>query len=134
MLPPITDLPELLRKMRPVKRPGVFVFATIPDLARIPTGTIAWFREDEGISVVLPRDEAKRLGIEFTFESAWITLTVCSALEAVGLTAAVAAKLAEEGISCNVVAGYHHDHLFVPVRRAEDALAALERLQQKAQS
>ena len=59
-----------------------------------------------------------------------ITLTVHSALEGVGLTAAVAGALAQAGIACNVVAGYHHDHLFVPWDRREEALAILQRLSQ----
>lgn len=51
-----------------------------------------------------------------------------SALEAVGLTAAVALALTDAGISCNVVAGFHHDHLFVPFGRAAEAVAVLEAL------
>jgi hypothetical protein len=66
------------------------------------------------------------------FRAAWITLSVYSDLHAVGLTAAVAAALASEGISCNVVAALRHDHLFVPVDRADDALTVLERLQAEA--
>ena len=63
------------------------------------------------------------------FRSAWITLRVHSDLAAVGLTAAFARALADAGIACNVVAGVHHDHLFVPADRAGDALAALRALQ-----
>ena len=63
------------------------------------------------------------------FRSAWITLAVHSDLAAVGLTAAFARALGDAGVSCNVIAGVHHDHLFVPVDRAADALAALHALQ-----
>jgi hypothetical protein len=63
------------------------------------------------------------------FRAAWITLTVHSDLEAVGLTAAVSVALGAAGISCNVVAGTYHDHLFVPAQKAADAMAALRKLQ-----
>jgi hypothetical protein len=67
-------------------------------------------------------------GLEYHFTAAWITLRVHSALDAVGLTAAVSLALTDAGISCNVVAGFHHDHLFVPHTRAADAVRVLEAL------
>ena len=79
---------------------------------------------------MLKKEDAARHGIEGTFEAAWITLTVHSDLAAVGFLAAVAAALASEGIPCNAIAAFHHDHLFVPVAMAERAMAALERLQE----
>ena len=54
-----------------------------------------------------------------------ISLNVHSSLDAVGLTAAFSAKLAEKNISANVVAAYYHDHIFVPEEKAEQALAAI---------
>jgi hypothetical protein len=63
-----------------------------------------------------------------------ITLTVHSALEGVGLTAAVSGALAEQGIACNVVAGFHHDHLFVPWERREEALGVLRKVARPAAS
>ena len=54
------------------------------------------------------------------------SLMIHSSLDAVGLTAAVASRLADHGISANVVAGYYHDHIFVPVEAAEQALGALK--------
>ena len=74
------------------------------------------------------RERADALGVSYDYLAAWITLRVHSALDAVGLTAAVSTALAGAGISCNVIAGYHHDHLLVPVDRAADALAALSGL------
>ena len=68
---------------------------------------------------------AERAGQPVVVRLAWLTLTVHSSLEAIGLTAAVSARLADEGIACNVLAGYHHDHLLVPVERADDAVRAL---------
>jgi len=57
-----------------------------------------------------------------------ITLRVNSALDGVGLTAAVSAALARKGIPANVVAAYHHDHVFVPAAQAEAALEVLRSL------
>jgi hypothetical protein len=121
------DLTTLLRTLRPERQPGTFVFTTT---ASSPPGAspIATVREDEGLTLVLERREAERLGLPCGDDAAMITLRVHSALGAVGLTAAVAGRLASEGISCNVVAGYYHDHLFVPADRADDAIHALEAL------
>jgi len=121
------DLRVLLATMSPELRPGRFVFATT---AEVPSGCtpVVVVREDEGVTVVLPQDEADRLGLGHTYVAAMITLRVHSALDAVGLTAAVAHQLAAAGMSCNVVAGYHHDHLFVPVERADEAVDLLRAL------
>jgi len=127
---PVTDLRELLSTMRPALHDGEFEFCTLPAGAVIPAGLhpVVTVAEDEGITVVVPVAEAVAGGYAETFRSAWITLTVNSALGAVGLTAAVATALTNDGISCNVVAGYHHDHLFVPTSSARATLAALEAL------
>lgn len=117
------DLEALLRDARPeIAHPGV-VLTTVPDPAGLPA--LATIVEDEGVSVVLRRADAERLGLRFDWVGAWITLRVHSALDAVGLTAAVSSALASAGISCNVLAGRHHDHLLVPAERAREALAAL---------
>ena len=84
--------------------------------------------EEEGTTTVLATTDAERLGIRPEFVAAWLTLGVHSPLGAVGLTAAVATALAEEGIPCNVLAGYHHDHLLVPAQQADRALAVLSAL------
>jgi len=88
----------------------------------------ATIREVEGLTAVVRRERADALGVSYDYLAAWITLRVHSALDAVGLTAAVSAALAGAGISCNVIAGYHHDHLLVPVDQAADALEALSGL------
>lgn len=90
-----------------------------------PVVTVA---EPEGVTVVVAQEEADALGLRYEYVAAWITLHIHSALEAVGLTAAVAVRLAEEGISCNVVVGFHHDHLFVGADDADRAVRALEEL------
>ena len=78
--------------------------------------------------MVVEKDVADGAGLEYDFVAAMITLRVRSRLDAVGLTAVVSSLLAKSGISCNVMAGYFHDHLFVPVERAEEALDLLRRL------
>ena len=123
-----TALATLLRSMSPQLNDGDYVFCTLPD-HRIPAGceAIGSFREQEGLTVILERAQAVRLGLGFDYVAAWITLNVHSALQAVGLTAAFSGALGQAGISCNVMAGYYHDHLFVGL---EDAGRAMDVLQQ----
>jgi hypothetical protein len=84
--------------------------------------------EDEGLTAVVRVADAERLGQRPDFVAAWLTLDVDSALDSVGLTAAVATALANEGIACNVLAGFHHDHLLVPEDRADEAATILQAL------
>lgn len=121
-----TDLAVLLRTMSPEAQPGDWFFGSIdPDTSVRAAATVL---ESEGLSVLVDRDEAERLGIDTTHVYRWITLRVHSSLDAVGLTAAVSAQLTAHGISCNAIAGAHHDHLLVPASRVDDALAALHAL------
>jgi len=124
------DLGRLLAGMRPELQNGTYLFCTIPEKA-VPAevAPLATFREAEGLTLVLRREEAERHGIAGTCESAWIVLTVHSDLAAVGFLAVVASALAQEGIPCNAIAAFHHDHLFVPMAMAGRAMAALYRLQ-----
>lgn len=120
-----TDLKTLLTSMHPVLREGEYVYALWPHGKPLEGEIDAAVREAEGLTVVLHRDEADRLGLSYDFAAAWITLQVHSALEAVGLTAAVSAALTAAGISCNVLAGFHHDHLLIPTGEAVRALDVL---------
>ena len=86
------------------------------------------FKESEGWTIILTKTKANELGLSYSFECAFISLQLSSELEAVGLTAKFSNALALENISCNVVAGYHHDHIFVPFEDAERALETLEGL------
>ena len=132
---PVSDLTTLLRSMQPTLNPGTYVFALAPEGRQIPADSIiASIREPEGLSVVLEESAAKRAGLTAVFRCAWITLSVNSALEAVGLTAAFAAALTKARISCNVIAGLNHDHIFVPVGQAESALEVLRSLQRESRS
>lgn len=126
----ISDLTTLLTHMQPEVNPGRFAFVALPSsIALDPAHVVASVREPEGLSVILPEQIAQDLSLPVAFTAAWITLTVHSDLAAVGLTAAVSHALAQAGISCNVVAGVHHDHLFVPVEQAQQAMDALHALQ-----
>lgn len=125
----------LLRTLHPERQPGIWVYATCPhghDTA--PLRPLATFREAEAITVILREEDAQAAGLQPWFRCVWIALSVQSDLEAVGLTAALAAALTARGISCNVVAAAYHDHLFVPVDRADDAVDALIALQHSAEA
>jgi uncharacterized protein len=106
---------------------GTYAFCRLAGDA-VPKSAIGWFREAEGATVILPLEDANAESLAIDFEAAWIALGVESSLSAVGLTAAIAAALAAEGIACNVVAACRHDHLFVPMDRADDAMKVLARL------
>jgi uncharacterized protein len=127
---PIRDLELLLRTLRPERQPGVWAYAACPherDTAALRP--LATFREHEATTVIAREEDIRAAGLQPLFLCAWIALSVYSDLEAVGLTAALAAALTARGISCNVVAAAYHDHLFVPLERADEALAALHALQ-----
>jgi hypothetical protein len=133
MSPMISDLQGMLQNLQPRLHPGVYVFCAVPADADVTQlATLAMLREAEGISLVLREEDAVAAGLSARFRAAWISLQVHSDLAGVGLSAAVASALAEQGIACNVMAGVHHDHLFVPLERAADALAALLALQRSA--
>ncbi len=126
-MPGQINLEDLLRDLDPALDADEFVFCSVPEIAGHP---VCIFREREGITLVLRRAEAERLGVTFTFPCRMITLNVHSSLEAVGLLAALTAALAARGISVNAVSAYYHDHLFVPVARAEEALEAIRTARQ----
>jgi hypothetical protein len=119
-------LAKLLKTMRPRLNPGDYVFCTIKDPAQIDFSKIIMsFREEEGITIVLEKQVADGLNLEYPFIASWITLTVHSSLSAVGLTAACSQALTNENISCNVVAGYFHDHIFVDHKDGQKAMSVL---------
>lgn len=124
-MPAETDLTRLLHGMAPEIRGCDWGFATAPTLPPgiTPFATVA---EDEGLTLIAPMADLQKAGLTPLGPMARITLTIHSALEAVGLTAAVSSALAAQGISANMVAGFYHDHIFLP---AQDADCALEILQ-----
>jgi uncharacterized protein len=121
------DLSNLLAEIQPILRPETYVLCTIPVDQRIP-GAISpmlTFREQEGTALIVTLAEAEAAALRYQFPCRMITLNVFSALDAVGFLAAVTARLANAGTSVNPVAGFYHDHLFVPVDRAEEVMRFL---------
>ncbi|MGJ4728134.1 ACT domain-containing protein [Luteimonas sp. SDU101] len=125
----VSVLEELLVQLRPELDAGRYAFVTLPAGSTVdPALVVASIREREGLSLIVPEQLALARGWPVAFTAAWITLTVHSDLAAVGLTAAVSQALARAGISCNMVAGVRHDHLFVPVGQAQTAMETLQAL------
>ena len=124
-----TNLKALLKTMSPRLNEGDYVYCTVTTLNNIdPKEIIGLFKEEEGWTVILNKTLADSLGLSYTYIAAWITLTIHSSLEAVGLTVAFATALGNEGISCNVVAAFYHDHIFVAKGDAQKAMEALIKL------
>lgn len=124
-------LETLIASLEPHLNRGAYVFCTVPDASygdHAGLAPIASVVEAEGLSLVLKRERAEEAGLAYQGVFGLITLQVHSSLEAVGLTATVASRLADLGISANVVAGYYHDHLLVPHHRAEEAVDALREM------
>lgn len=124
----ITELEQLLKSMQPQLVDSEFVFCTVSGalVDYVSLNPVATFIEAEGLTLVLEKSVAQNAGLQFEGTFSQITLTVHSSLEAVGLTAAVSAKLADKGISANVIAAYYHDHIFVQSAKAQVALIALQ--------
>lgn len=122
------DLATLLASLSATARDERYVYVTVSHEDAETIGAAASIVEDEGTTLVIPQAEADALGLGYDYVAGWITLEVYSALSAVGLTAAVSAALADAGISCNILAGYHHDHLLVPEEDLDTALEVLARL------
>jgi uncharacterized protein len=128
-----TNLAKLLASMKPSISDECFVFITAKtrkiDLAQMEPWAL--ISEDEGTTLIIDKGKADSNNLSYQGVFKRITLTVHSSLEAVGLTAAVSTKLAEHGISANVVAAFFHDHIFIPEGKAEQAMEALEELVQE---
>lgn len=126
----IIDLDTLLENLQPVLDPEEYVFCTVNGELKNYLGLnpLAIFVETEGLTLVLTKVQAQSLGTCTNSTFKRITLSVYSSLEAVGLTAAVASALAKEGISANVIAAYHHDHVFVPLDKVNQAIQILTKL------
>lgn len=132
----VKDRRAMIAGMSPELREGRYVFASLPagqPNTELMSASLGTFAEAEGLSLILPEDTARAAGFDVDVVMRQITLSVFSDLEGVGLTAAVSTALADANIPANVVAAFHHDHVFVPADLAEAAMAALRDLQQAAQ-
>jgi hypothetical protein len=126
-----TNLQTLIRTMNPELSPETYVYCTVPYADANITRVLqphATYREKEGLTLILTQQDAEQAGLPYNSAMRCITLNVHSALEAVGLTAAIATTLSQNNISANVIAAYYHDHVFVPDADANRALAALQAL------
>jgi uncharacterized protein len=122
------DLSKLLKTMKPKHNIGDYVFCVVNNFATVNIeDVILLFKEQEGYTIIIKKELADNLKLDYSFIASWITLTVHSSLEAVGLTAAFSSALSEEGISCNVVAAFYHDHIFVDKKDTQKVIAILNR-------
>jgi hypothetical protein len=121
-----TNLDQLLAGMKPILHKEIFVFTTFKHNDNLSAfDPIMMFRESEGTTLIITLLEAVREGVHFEFPSRMITLNIHSSLDAVGFLALVTSRLATLNMGVNPVAGFYHDHLFIPADRADDALRAL---------
>jgi uncharacterized protein len=129
-MPGETNLNTLLGSMQPILRPGEYVFCNISpgEKAHSNLDPVGWFREDEGVTLILDRNQADAISLAYTSVFCMITLSIHSSLEAVGFLATITSKLADRNISVNPVSAYYHDHLFVSAERAQAAMELLKTL------
>jgi len=121
------NLAKLVKGMEPEHHAGDYVFCVVINLEDIDLNEIIlFFKEPEGYTIIVKQDLADRLKLGYSFIAAWITLTVHSSLSAVGFTATFSTALADAGISCNVVAAFYHDHIFVDKKDVDQTLAILK--------
>jgi hypothetical protein len=127
-----TQLATLLRSLDPELAAPEVVFVSFTDAQYgdyADLQPLAMVQEAEGMTLVVQKALADQFQLAYDGVFQCITLKVHSSLQAVGLTAAVSRQLAQRGISVNVLAGYYHDHIFVPAQQADTALSALKAIE-----
>ncbi len=116
--------------LKPQLHKGTYVFTSVPlDTPIDELNVVASMRESENLTLILTEQKALQHGFDIHFRCSWVTLTVDSALDSVGLTASFSRALANESIACNVIAGTHHDHIFVPKEKTAVAVQCLKKIQ-----
>ena len=117
------------KNINPKLNEGEYVFCSVDNIEKIELNNlVGTFKENEGYTIILSKKEAINLGLTYSFVAAWITLTIHSSLDSVGLTSSFSNALARQGISCNVIAGYFHDHIFVKFDDRNTAMRILNNL------
>jgi len=126
----VSDINELLDTMKPVVVPGEYVFCSLSneEFSGLDKEPVLFFREREGITVIITKEEAESKSLKYSGVWGMITLSVHSDLHTVGFLAEITKHLAKEGISVNVVSGYYHDHLFIPAEKTDKAMEILNSL------
>lgn len=123
---------KILKNLKPALHEGDYVFCTTDDLSKADVKDVVMIlKEEEGTTLIVKKEIADRLKLDYSLVTSWITLTIHSSLEAVGLTAVFSKALTDSNISCNVVAGYYHDHIFVPKKDARLAMQVLSAIVQQ---
>lgn len=123
------NLKNILKNLNPSLNEGKYVYCTVNNIDEIPFSKILFlFKEIESITVVLKKEDAEAMNLTFSYVASWITLEIHSSLSAVGLTAKFSQALSDAGISCNVVAAYFHDHIFVDEKDEAKAIEVLNGL------
>ena len=127
-----TEIDILLKNMRPEINDGEYVFCSVNNKDKVNfEEVVAFIREKEGLTIIVEKNKAISLGLDFRFISSWITLNVYSSLDAIGFNSIISNSLSENKISCNVIAGFYHDHLFVNKKDANSAINILKILSQR---
>ena len=129
---PETNLSKMLKNLSPTLNRGEYVFCTLKDVSSIDRkDTICEFKEAEGTTVIIEKQKADKYNLNCDYVVSWITLNVYSSLNNIGLTALFSTALAKHAISCNVVAGYYHDHIFIDAKDRHKAMEVLINLTKK---
>lgn len=123
------NLKMMIKSMKPKLNEGTYIFTTLKAIDHIDrSDIICEFKEEEGITLIINKEKADELNLKYEFVASWITLTVHSSLNAIGLTAEFSRELTKHQISCNVIAGYYHDHIFVNAKDKNKAMEVLKNL------
>jgi hypothetical protein len=127
-----SDLGIMLAQLAPLLNEGEYVFTSVESYSHgLAKNAISSFREEEGVTLIVRKQAADEYHLQYDLVCSWITLTVHSSLQAVGLTAAFASALSKEGISCNVIAAFYHDHIFVAASDSARAMYILQSFAKK---
>ncbi|MEM7802570.1 MAG: ACT domain-containing protein [Chloroflexota bacterium] len=127
------DIRVLLQNINPILQEGVYVFVTCERRQEqdLKPNAICRFVEEEGVTLIMLKDEAEHLGFDYIFPCQRITLNIHSSLEAVGFLAAISKELTAAGISSNVISAYYHDHLFISNEQVDEAMNILNAFREK---